>query len=113
VERGVTPLPPAHVPTLAQALQVPEAELMALLEREYTIKLSGRVGRGNGHSNGADPGGAGNGEYLDPALGPGAFPMVIQMKDQEFMQGLYQAYRHADEKAQEAFRKVAKSLLGL
>src|SRR3954470_10167785 len=44
VERGVTPLPPAHVPTLTRALQVSEAEMMTLLEQEYTLKLSGRLG---------------------------------------------------------------------
>src|SRR6478609_9296856 len=44
VERGVTPLPPAHVPTLTKALQVSESEMMGLLEKEYTMKLSGRLG---------------------------------------------------------------------
>src|SRR3954469_19062686 len=45
VERGVTPLPPAHVPTLAKALLVSEDEIMSLLEREYSLKLSGRLGK--------------------------------------------------------------------
>src|SRR5271168_181924 len=45
VERGVTPLPPAHVPTLAKALNVSEHEMMNLLEKEYSLKLNGRLGR--------------------------------------------------------------------
>src|SRR5262249_42119630 len=45
VERGVTPLPPAHIPTLTQALNVSETEFMALMEQEYAYKLSGRLGR--------------------------------------------------------------------
>src|SRR5690606_28317860 len=52
VERGVTPLPPAHVPTLAKALVADENEIMSLLEREYAVKLSGRLGKDaslNGH----------------------------------------------------------------
>src|SRR5688500_18638486 len=45
VERGVTPLPPVHVPILTKALLVSEDELMSLLEREYVLKLSGRLGK--------------------------------------------------------------------
>src|SRR5436305_13141430 len=45
LERGVTPLPPNHVPTLTQALNISEAEIMSLLEREYAMKLSGKLGR--------------------------------------------------------------------
>src|SRR3954468_24285738 len=45
VERGVTPLPPAHIPTLTKALNVSESEFMALLEQEYAYKLSGRLGK--------------------------------------------------------------------
>src|SRR3954470_22236072 len=44
MERGVTPLPPAQVPTLARGLSVAEGEIMSLLEREYAAKLSGRLG---------------------------------------------------------------------
>src|SRR4051795_11899745 len=45
VERGVTPLPPAHIPTLTKALNVSETEFMGLLEQEYAYKLSGRLGK--------------------------------------------------------------------
>ena len=44
VERGVTPLPPVHVPTLCKVLHIAEEELLKLMEREYTQKLSGKLG---------------------------------------------------------------------
>ena len=44
VERGVTPLPPAHIPTLCEALRLDEKELMNILEQEYSAKLMGRMG---------------------------------------------------------------------
>src|ERR1700747_3131669 len=77
VERGVTPLPPAHVPTLCKALMVSEGELMALLEREYTVKLSGRLGR-------VDDGAPQLIENNHPNL-------VISTTDYEFMRSLYDA----------------------
>src|SRR4051812_50030016 len=45
VERGVTPLPPVHIPTLAKALATNDTEIMLLLEREYALKLNGRLGK--------------------------------------------------------------------
>jgi transcriptional regulator with XRE-family HTH domain len=45
VERGVTPLPPHHVPTIAKALDVSEREILATLEEEYSMKLTGGVKR--------------------------------------------------------------------
>src|SRR3989338_5404080 len=45
VERGVTPLPPVHIPVLAKFLATTEMEIMALLEKEYALKLTGRLGR--------------------------------------------------------------------
>jgi transcriptional regulator with XRE-family HTH domain len=103
VERGVTPLPPAHGPTLCKALQVSEGEIMALLEREYTLKLSGRLGRAeagealsNGHANG-------NGQ---PSL-------AISNSDFDFMRMLYEAYRQADPKTRQTFTSVCESILNL
>ena len=43
VERGVTPLPPIHVPVLAKALSTDEAEILALLEKEYAMRLEWSV----------------------------------------------------------------------
>src|SRR3984957_15346979 len=72
VERGVTPLPPAHVPTLTKALRVSESEMMALLEREYTQKLSGRLGLQH------------DGQAL--ALGQAAQSIPVSSCDFEFIQ---------------------------
>ena len=44
VERGVTPLPPAHVVTLCKALQINEQEIFCLLERETVLKLKASAG---------------------------------------------------------------------
>src|SRR5579884_1380614 len=86
VERGVTPLPPAHVPTLAKALSVSDAEIMNLLEKEYSLKLNERLGRPEGsadHDLGTSGGGVGP---------PG---LTIAPGDLEFMQSLYNAYKQA------------------
>ena len=99
VERGVTPLPPAHVPTLTQALKISEDDLMALLEREYTLKLSGRLGRTNG-ANGHDP-----------VAGDGA--LLVLHSDHEFMRNLYDAFKRADMKTREAFTTACESVLSL
>lgn len=101
VERGVTPLPPAHVPTLVKALMVSEEELMALLEREYTVKLSGRLGKAPEGQVGVP---SDNGMVTMPHL-------VIATPDYDFMRTLYDAYRQADGKTRQAFATVVESLL--
>jgi len=96
LERGVTPLPPAHIPTLCRALQISEAELLALLEREYSAKLSGRLGK-----EGA----------LD--AGTGGSSLAVDPRDLAFMRNLYDAYRGADDKTRAAFETVCESILKL
>lgn len=104
VERGVTPLPPIHVPILTRALLVSEDEIMGLLEREYVLKLSGRLGKveGNGHA-----GANGNGASLANAT------LVTAPNDYDFMRRLYDAYRQADPKTRQAFGTVCESLLSM
>lgn len=99
VERGVTPLPPAHVPTLARALSVSENEMMALLQREYALKLSGRVGLD----------GAPEGERL--SMSASATSVEVDPSDREFIKQLYAAYRKADEQSKKAFLTVCRSML--
>ncbi len=103
VERGVTPLPPVHIPTLIKALLVSEDELMNLLNQEFAAKLSGRLGKPD-QVNGLPlaPGAAGNG---------GAYQLVVAPQDYEFMRRLYDAYRQSDEKARAAFSTVCETLL--
>lgn len=88
IERGVTPLPPAHVATIAKALQVPESELMALMEREYTQKLSDRLGKP---------------EY---AMLQGSSPT-----EGEQFKRLWEAYARAENPAQVAFLQACESIL--
>jgi transcriptional regulator with XRE-family HTH domain len=102
VERGVTPLPPAHVPTLARALNVSDSEIMNLLEKEYSAKLNERLGRPEGGSPpmGDSPGISGSG--LGLTIAPG---------DLVFMQMLYNAYKQADPKTKQTFADVCQSVL--
>jgi transcriptional regulator with XRE-family HTH domain len=108
VERGVTPLPPAHVPTLTKALQVGEAEMMGLLEKEYTHKLSGRLGLPQEHENG-------RGAVFIPmgSLGHAASHLPISTPDFEFIQSLYEAYKTADPKTRQTFIGICQSVLNL
>src|SRR3990167_4936545 len=99
VERGVTPLPPSHVPTLAGALKVSEEELMNLLEREYAAKLSGRLGRAAQDSPTSD--------------GDGKTQLIVVPDDYPFMRRLYDAYSRLDEKNRRAFVTVCESMLNL
>jgi transcriptional regulator with XRE-family HTH domain len=98
VERGVTPLPPMHVPVLAKALSASEMEIMALLEREYAHKLSERLGKG------------------DEVVGPskGSVPaLIVAEADLQFMKTLYEAYRISDQKTRQAFATICESVLNL
>ena len=99
VERGVTPLPPIHVPTLAKALMIPDSEIMVLLEKEYALKLNGRLGKG------ADPSGGAAG------AGGGMPTLVVAAEDYEFVRKLYDAYRTSDGQTKQAFATVCESIL--
>lgn len=93
VERGVTPLPPAHVPTLAKALSVNPDEIMVVLEREYALRLSDRLGQERPVS--------------------GSSHMIVAHDDLRFLQAIYEAYRHSDGEKKQAFRTVCESVLGI
>lgn len=100
VERGVTPLPPIHVSTLTKALLVSETELMGLLEKEYTLKLSDRLGKNQ------------NEPFATPSLRNGSLPqIVVSEEDYDFMRRLYDAFRQADEQTRQAFSTVCESML--
>ncbi len=96
VERGVTPLPPIHIPVLAKALSIKDSELMVLLEKEYAMKLNGRLGRTEDvHGE--------EGNFV-----PG---LVIAKPDYDFMKSLYDAYRAADPKTRQAFASACENVL--
>jgi len=92
VERGVTPLPPAHIPTLARALAIAEVELTRLLEREFTMKLSDRLGTKD------------EGELNAPSL-------AVSGPDYDFMSQLYDAYQKADQQTRQSFGDLCQKLL--
>jgi transcriptional regulator with XRE-family HTH domain len=110
VERGVTPLPPAHVPTLTRALQVSEAEMMSLLEREYTMKLSGRLGIQ------ADPYQQA-GAVIIPMNGQTQISVPAQIHvaphDYDFIRAVYDAYKLADPKTRQTFSSICETVLNL
>jgi hypothetical protein len=97
VERGVTPLPPVHIPVLSKALSISDSELMSLLEKEYAMKLNGRLGRSE----------------ESVAEGNQVPSLVIARPDYDFMRTLYDAYRLADPKTRQAFATICESVLKL
>ena len=99
LERAVTPLPLNHVATLARSLQVTEAELMALLEKEYASKLSNRLGIA----------------VTDGSLVPGSSDqraLPVSHTDYDAIKAVYEAYRSADKKTKQSFLTVCESILG-
>ncbi|HUP56568.1 MAG TPA: helix-turn-helix transcriptional regulator [Bdellovibrionota bacterium] len=100
VERGVTPLPPAHIPTLTKALGVGEAEFMSLLEQEYAYKLSGRLGKGDSVPT----------SLITAPNGGGALP--VAETDYPFMRTLYTAYVQADPARRQQFANAVEKILG-
>ncbi len=118
LERGVTPLPLNHIPTLVKALSVAEAEIMSLLEREYTMKLSGRLARVEGSTIGL--GGLGTTIETDSPngqvtlhLSAGGTAVPVAGDDAEFMKSLYDAYKNADIQTKSAFAAACESVLRL
>lgn len=103
VERGVTPLPPTHVPTLAKALNVAEHEMMNLLEKEYSLKLNGRLGRPE----------SAQGTFSEMEDLPKMLGLTIAPGDLSFMQSLYNAYKQADPKTRQTFATVCESILNV
>lgn len=93
LERGVTPLPPAHVPALCEALQISDAEIKVVLEQEYAAKLSGKLG-------------------IEPSLVlGGGGTLNVSPDDYKFITDLYDAYQRADSTTRQAFQSAVKSIL--
>jgi transcriptional regulator with XRE-family HTH domain len=97
IERGVTPLPAVQVPFIARALSISDAEIQSLLEREYAIKLSERLGRKSEAGSSEDSG-------HPPTL-------LVANRDYTFIRKLYDAYRLADPGTQAAFIAVCENML--
>lgn len=105
LERGVTPLPLNHIPALTKALQVSEAEILSVMEKEYAMKVSGRLSQ------------------VDPSLtiqvngvtgSSTALPAVaVAASDFDFIRALYDAYRQADPATRQTFANVCQSVLNM
>jgi len=98
LERGVTPLPHTHIPVLAKALQTTEAEIASLVEKEYALKLTSKLG-------GPMP--------TQTDLQNSMLSVIVQNHDYPFMKGLYEAYQTADPQTRQAFASVCESILHL
>jgi transcriptional regulator with XRE-family HTH domain len=96
LERGVTPLPLHHVPTLCKALSVNEAEIMSLLEKEYTLKVSGRLGLAPG----------------EVPLANGDGSLNVSAEDYGWLSDVYRSFSKADAKTKQAFITVCESFFG-
>lgn len=101
VERGVTPLPPTHIPMLCNALKISEQELMVVLEREYASKLSGRLGIDEQIA-----------AHVAAASPSSSSKMAVAPSDMEIMQKVYQAYRSASPQERSAFMDFCNRILG-
>ncbi len=98
LERGVTPLPHIHIPVLAKALQTTEAELASLVEKEYALKLSSKLG---------------GGMPTPDDLRNSMLSVIVQNQDYPFIKGIYEAYQSADPQTRQAFASVCESILHL
>jgi transcriptional regulator with XRE-family HTH domain len=94
LERGVTPLPLHHIPTLCKALSVNEAEIMSLLEKEYTLKVSGRLGLAPGEGSNGDG------------------TLNVAPDDYGWLSDVYRSFSKADAKTKQAFITVCESFFG-
>lgn len=111
VERGVTPLPPGHIPTLSRELKLPEAELLSVLEREYMMKLSDKLGAQQAEAASGMGGNEGHSALAEMAKRPLPQALLVEDQDFEMMRSLYDAYRSADEKTREEFEALCIRLL--
>jgi transcriptional regulator with XRE-family HTH domain len=118
MERGVTPVPPVHIPVLSKILEFSELELMTLLEQEYALKLNKRLGKQpgfastsihtNNHINSIAK------ASLSPSVDPLAQqPLEISHQYYDFMKILYEAVRKSDVKTRQAFASACESILKL
>ncbi len=95
IERGVTPLPVSHVQGVAKALNVTEPELMALMEKEFTARLSGKLG------------------HAPDSVSAHFTHLQIRTQDMPWVKSVYDAFQTADEQTRQAFLTVCASILKL
>ncbi len=94
VERGVTPLPPAHIATLSKALKINESDILAVMEREYAARLSSQLG-------------------VDVVGSAGISQLSVAPGDFKFIKTLYDGYRTSDAESKKAFVTLCENVLGV
>lgn len=92
LERGKTPLPLHHVPSIAKSLGLSESTIKGLLEQEYALKISGKIPEQNE---------------------PGKIKISVLGEDADFFLRVYEAYRAADAKTRQEFTHLCRSALKL
>ncbi len=92
LERGVTPVPAAHIQALVRALGIQEAELMALMEKEYAAKLTSKIA-GQGGTMSSDA----------PSV------VVVPKQDEEFYKWLLQNYNNLRDQDRDQFRQQVRN----
>ena len=97
MERGVTPLPPAHIPTLVKILSISENELTQLLEKEYMLKLSERLGTAGGAQA--------------EGIGSGLAYLPVSASHLDFFKSLYEKYSKAPPNTQQELHSRLASLI--
>jgi len=103
IERGVTPLPSTHIKNLAAALETTEQEVISVLEKDYTQKLSNKLGLA----------GAVDGEPVrtQRQMQSPAQPLVmVDGADKDDFSRIYEAYRAADQETREAFLAACRAI---
>ncbi|MBU6154209.1 MAG: helix-turn-helix domain-containing protein [Bdellovibrionales bacterium] len=92
LERGITPIPAVHIQALVRSLEINEAELMVLMEKEYAAKLTNKIA---GHQ-------MDHGEN-SPAV------LVIARQDEEFFKWVVQSFNNLSDVDRAQFKAQLKS----
>lgn len=92
LERGVTPVPAAHIQALVRALGIQEPELMALMEKEYAAKLTHKIA-GQSSFGSSDA----------PSV------VVVPKNDEEFFKWLLQNYNTLRDHDRDIFRQQVRN----
>jgi transcriptional regulator with XRE-family HTH domain len=92
LERGITPIPAVHIQALVRSLELNEAELMVLMEKEYAAKLTNKIA-GHHFEHGEN----------SPAV------LVIPKQDEEFFKWIVQSYNNLSDVDRAQFKAQLKS----
>lgn len=92
LERGITPIPAVHIQALVRSLDLNEAELMVLMEKEYAAKLTSKI----------------SGHHMDHGENAPAV-LVIAREDEEFFKWVVQSFNNLSDVDRAQFKAQLKS----